>query len=208
MPKELFLKISKEKQEMFLSVAMSEFTSKPFEQVSVNTIVKKAGISRGSFYTYFEDLESLFIYLFSTVKAERFTYAKAFMLEAKGDYFDFIRKLFVYDFDKFNDEHKYSLFRNYIHYVQTVKKGSIQDYIIMEVIKELESNNVSVDQYIAQNKYDLNKQEVLDLFEVIVLIMINTLIKAENEKMMKEEVIKLFFRRLDYIENGVRKDKL
>ncbi len=207
MPKKMFFNISKEKQKKFLDTAMSEFTSKPFEQVSVNKIVKKAGISRGSFYTYFDDLESLFNYLFTTVKAERFKYAKDLMIEAKGDYFEFIRKLFVYDFDKYNDEHKYSLFRNYIHYVQTVKKGSIQDYIIMEVFKELEANNVPLDQYIAQNKYGLNKQEVLDLFEMIVLIMINTLIKAENEEMSKEEVFKLFFRRLDYIENGVRKDK-
>jgi hypothetical protein len=128
------------------------------------------------------------------------------LLEVNGDYFEFVRKLFMHDFDAFNSEHKYSLFRNYIHYIQTVKKGSIKDYIILEVFKELEKNNVPVDEFIYQNKYGLDKQDILDLFEMIVLIMINTLIKAENENMSKEAVFQLFFKRLDYIENGVRKD--
>ena len=55
MPKDMFNHIPKEKQEMFLNVAIEEFTMKSFEQVSVNSIVKTAGISRGSFYTYFEN---------------------------------------------------------------------------------------------------------------------------------------------------------
>lgn len=206
MPKQMFLNIKEDKRQRFLDAAMSEFTSKSFEQVSVNTIIKKAGITRGSFYTYFDDLESLFNYLFQSVKEERFKYAKTLLLEVNGDYFEFVRKLFMHDFDAFNSEHKYSLFRNYIHYIQTVKKGSIKDYIILEVFKELEKNNVPVDEFIYQNKYGLDKQDILDLFEMIVLIMINTLIKAENESMSKEAVFQLFFKRLDYIENGVRKD--
>lgn len=205
MPKQMFFNIKEDKRKRFLDAAMSEFTSKSFEQVSVNTIIKKAGISRGSFYTYFEDLESLFNYLFISVKEERFKYAKTIFVESNGDYFEFVRKLFIHDFDAFNSEHKYSLFRNYIHYIQTVKKGSIKDYIIMEVFKELEKNNVPIDVYLSQNKYGLNKLEMIDLFEMIVLIMINTLIKAENDEMSKEDVFALFFRRLDYIENGVRK---
>ena len=76
MPKQMFLNIKEDKRQRFLDAAMSEFTSKSFEQVSVNSIIKKVGISRGSFYTYFDDLESLFNYLFQSVKEERFKYAK------------------------------------------------------------------------------------------------------------------------------------
>lgn len=204
MPKKMFFNINEDKRKMFLNVAMDEFTSKSFEQVSVNTIVKNAGISRGSFYSYFDDLESLFNYIFKTVKEERFKYAKNLLIESDGDYFEFIRNLFIYDFDKYQSEKKYSLFRNYIHYVQTVKKGSIKDYILNEVFKELESQNVNVDYYLVSNSFGLSKEELLDLFEVIVLIMINTLIKAENEDLSKDEVIGLFIKRLSYIENGVK----
>jgi len=205
MPKKMFFNISEEKRQMFLDAAMSEFTSKSFEQVSVNTIIKKAGISRGSFYTYFDDLENLFNYLFKTIKEERFIYGRKVLLEVNGDYFEFMRRLFTYDYDKFQTEKKYSLFRNYIHYVQTVKHGSIKDYILNEVFQELESHNIDVDKYIKLNLYGLSKNELLDVFEIVVMIMINTLIKAENEGLSREEVVSLFHRRLDYIEHGVRK---
>lgn len=205
MPKKMFFNISEEKRKMFIESAMSEFTSKSFEQVSVNTIVKKAGISRGSFYTYFDDLESLFNYLFTSIKEERFTYGRKILLEVKGDYFEFVRRLFVYDFDNFQTEKKYSLFRNYIHYVQTIKRGSIKDYILKEVLKELELNDIDVEKHIKSNSYGLSKNELLDVFEIVVLIMINTLIKGENESLSKDEVISLFQRRLDYIEHGVKK---
>lgn len=205
MPKQMFFNISEEKRNNFLNAATSEFTSKSFEQVSVNTIVKKAGISRGSFYTYFDDLESLFNYIFQTVKEERFRYAKGIFLEANGDYFLFVKKLFLYDYDAFKQDNKYTLFRNYIHYIQTVKRGSIKEYILLEVIKELESKNINVDEFIQNNKYGYTTNEILDLFELIVVIMINTLIKAENESLTKDEVFTIFNKRLDYIQYGVEK---
>ncbi|MBU1019937.1 MAG: TetR/AcrR family transcriptional regulator, partial [Firmicutes bacterium] len=71
MPKQMFYNIPVEKQQMFIEAAMEEFTTKSFELVSVNSIIKKANISRGSFYTYFTDLDELFNYIFETVKTER-----------------------------------------------------------------------------------------------------------------------------------------
>jgi AcrR family transcriptional regulator len=64
MPKKMFYKIPVEKQEMFINAAIDEFTSKSFENTSVNSIIKKANISRGSFYNYFEDIEQLFNFIF------------------------------------------------------------------------------------------------------------------------------------------------
>jgi AcrR family transcriptional regulator len=42
MPKQMFLNIKEDKRQRFLDAAMSEFTSKSFEQVSVNSIIKKS----------------------------------------------------------------------------------------------------------------------------------------------------------------------
>ena len=101
MPKEMFYKIPLEKQEMFINVAIDEFTSKSFEQASINSIIKKANISRGSFYNYFEDIEELIMFVFEKVKQERFQYASEIIKSCDKDYFIFIRKLFEYDFDSF-----------------------------------------------------------------------------------------------------------
>ena len=54
MPKETFLKLSKEKQQKVINAAKKEFARAPIENVSIKNIVEEADIARGSFYQYFE----------------------------------------------------------------------------------------------------------------------------------------------------------
>ena len=70
MPKERFFYLPKEKRESILCSAKEEFTRFHFEEVSVSRIVKGAGISQGSFYTYFENKEDLRRYLFEGLWSE------------------------------------------------------------------------------------------------------------------------------------------
>ena len=58
-PKETFLKLSKEKQQKVLDAAKKEFARVPIENVSIKNIVEDADIARGSFYQYFESKEDL-----------------------------------------------------------------------------------------------------------------------------------------------------
>ena len=63
MPSSTFLNLAPEKQEKLLSAAVREFTERPYNEASINRIVREAGIPRGSFYMYFRDKEDLFRYL-------------------------------------------------------------------------------------------------------------------------------------------------
>ncbi len=63
MPSERFLKLSEEKQKRIVEAAVNEFARVPFENVSINQIIREADISRGSFYTYFEDKRDLLGYV-------------------------------------------------------------------------------------------------------------------------------------------------
>ena len=198
MPKKMFFNIPESKRKMFLEVAVDEFTTKPFEQVSVNTIIKKANISRGSFYTYFDDLEALFNYIFREVKAERISYAKKLIKDSQGHYFEFIKKLFLYDFDAYSKQGTYSLFRNYIRYIQTTKKTSLKETL-------LKDDDVDINQIFNMNELKIEKDELLDLIEIVVIIMINTFIKYENDNMSKEATITLFNKRMNLLQYGTRK---
>ena len=60
MPSARFLKLKGPKKIKILEAAMKEFLMHPVTMVSINQIIKSAGISRGSFYTYFEDKDDLF----------------------------------------------------------------------------------------------------------------------------------------------------
>ena len=71
MCKETFLRLPEEKRNRFLEAAWEEFTRVKFADVSINQIVRRAGVPRGSFYQYFADKEDLFTYLVS-MSRERF----------------------------------------------------------------------------------------------------------------------------------------
>jgi len=203
MPKEMFFKIKEEKRNRFIKAAIDEFTSKPFDSVSVNTIVKKAKISRGSFYTYFDDLDALFNYIFKGVKEERIKQANSLIKESNGDYFKFIKGLFEKDYDAYSKQGTYSLFKNYIYYLQSSKKVSIKDSILIETIATFIEQNNELNIF-DHNNLHLDKKEFLDLIEVIVILMVNTYMKSETENLTKAETISLFNKRISFLEYGVK----
>ena len=205
MPKDMFSHIPIEKQKMFLNVAIEEFTTKSFEQVSVNSIVKNAGISRGSFYTYFEDKDELFNYIFKQIREERFEYAKGVIKESKRDFFRFIKIMFIYDFEHFFNNNRYSLFRNYIHYLQVNKKGSIRDSIIMPLSNSEDNSVMKYSNIFDISRYNMDDNEFLDLVEMTIVIVINTFLKSESENLSKEEIIKIFNNRIEILKRGSRK---
>lgn len=55
-----FENLDPEKQEQILDAAADEFAAKGFESASINQIIQKAGISKGSMYYYFEDKRDLY----------------------------------------------------------------------------------------------------------------------------------------------------
>lgn len=63
MPRETFLNLSKEKQKNLLDAAILEFSEHDYHEASINQIINRAGIPRGSFYMYFKDKEDLYNYI-------------------------------------------------------------------------------------------------------------------------------------------------
>lgn len=78
MPTERFYRLAKEKQTAIRDAARREFISVPIDKVSINKIIQQVGISRGSFYTYFEDKWDILEYLYEDGRAKM----KDFCIEA------------------------------------------------------------------------------------------------------------------------------
>lgn len=85
MASERFLKLDKEKRERILSAAREEFSSVPYEDASINKIIKNAGISRGSFYTYFDDKEDLLSYIYGEMNRDMERSLRDSLLREKGN---------------------------------------------------------------------------------------------------------------------------
>lgn len=82
-----FLRLPEEKRNRFLNAAWEEFTRMRFTEVSINQIVRKAGIPRGSFYQYFLDKDDLFAYLLEEVRSHVKTEYRKALTASKGDIF-------------------------------------------------------------------------------------------------------------------------
>jgi len=63
MVKQGFLNLAAEEQNRVVEAALEEFANNDYENASLNNIISKAGISKGSMYHYFAGKEDLYLYL-------------------------------------------------------------------------------------------------------------------------------------------------
>ena len=56
-----------ERKNELIEAALDEFTTKSYENASLNKIIKNAGISKGTFYYHFQDKQALYTFLLETV---------------------------------------------------------------------------------------------------------------------------------------------
>ena len=74
MPKQTFLNLPDEKRDVIINAAVDEFVEHGLENASTNRIVASSGISKGSFYQYFEDKQDVFMYLISLLEQEKMAF--------------------------------------------------------------------------------------------------------------------------------------
>lgn len=94
MASQTFLNLDTNKRNKLIKAAMDEFSNVRYTEVSINKIISKAEISRGSFYTYFIDKDDLFSYLLEINKNNFFSLTKNVFKSCNGDMRESFLKLF------------------------------------------------------------------------------------------------------------------
>ena len=206
MPTERFNKLPEEKKKAIRDAAMEECIRVPFEKVSINKIIQNAGISRGSFYTYFEDKRDLVRYIFSdTADKLKFFWTKsvvthggnlwiaseelldqAIIFAQKGKMFQMMQSIVLYqDFDKLFAE---------IHGSNGVSEE--KDNEILEALYEV------------TDKEKFRKID-MDSFGILVSMIMGCVMESigwYNRHMESEENIKKIFReKLEILQHGICK---
>lgn len=96
MPKETFFNLPEDKRTLICNVAIDEFAKHSFDLASINRIVAKAGIAKGSFYQYFDDKEDLFQYLLQLTAEQKATYVSPAMQKPEEyDIFTLMREFYL-----------------------------------------------------------------------------------------------------------------
>lgn len=76
MPKQTFLNLPEEKRQAIVNAAIDEFAEHGYKSASINRMVANSGISKGSFYQYFEDKMDVFKYLMDVAANEKLEFFK------------------------------------------------------------------------------------------------------------------------------------
>lgn len=95
MPTERFYRLSDRKQRTIHEAAFREFSRVPLDKVSINQIIKDAEISRGSFYTYFDDKWDVLSYILEESQKEMQKRMYKCLGQTKGDIWSTLEAFFI-----------------------------------------------------------------------------------------------------------------
>lgn len=87
MPSETFFRLPEEKRQRILDAAWEEFTRVPYADASINRIILRSSIPRGSFYQYFTDKGDLFLCLIGPTRDRLMELFHSTLVEKRGDIF-------------------------------------------------------------------------------------------------------------------------
>ncbi|HQN18079.1 MAG TPA: TetR/AcrR family transcriptional regulator [Syntrophobacteraceae bacterium] len=115
-PRETFKNLENDKQQRILETAVEEFASQGFRQASINRMVQKLGIAKGSIFQYFGTKEGLFHVVFDhAVELVRLSLRQVKQDTAETDFFERIRRSLIAGI-RFIDQHP-KIYRIYLKMV-------------------------------------------------------------------------------------------
>lgn len=206
MPSQTFLNLPKEKQKTLLYAAIKEFTNVSYEDVSINRIIKEAGIPRGSFYMYFENKEDLYLYLLNNYKI-RFQEKLLTLISLEhGDIFETFTKLYDTMIDFCMSPAKIAFFRQVFTNINSktenhlFPKGEKPERVKQS---ELYQNFVAnIDRTILVDTSDSGVEEILEL---LFMMTIHTTIHSFVRGISKEEAKEIYKRKIELLKYGMKK---
>lgn len=127
MPKDTFFNLPQEKRERITKSALGLFASNPYHAVSVNQLVKAAGIPKGSFYQYFKDKKDLFRYLIQLIYADKVNRLRKVLINS-SNLFEILRVM-TYEAVEFARENpEYTAIANRLMTDPELKREILRDF--------------------------------------------------------------------------------
>ena len=197
MPSSTFLNLPAEKQEKLLEAATREFSHKPFNEASINQIIREAGIPRGSFYMYFQDKEDLFLYLIKGYMDQLLMLLEELLLQNGGDIFRALLDLYDYIQTKVDRQclGEVGAMTGIIRCNSGMQKNSLLEMLDPEVILQRLGDAVNSDLLDLRQDRDLG--DILGALLVVAAPMIYTGLQAGGDPATRdrlENILQIFKR--------------
>ena len=206
MPTERFNKLPEEKKKAIRDAAMEECIRVPFEKVSINKIIQNAGISRGSFYTYFEDKRDVVRSIFSDTADKLKDFWTTSVVSNGGDLWSASEELLDQAITFAQKGKTFQMLQSFVLYQDF-------DKLFSEVhggnhMGEKKGNEILAALYEVTDRANFQKTDMKSFTLLVSMIMACVMesIGWYNRHMESEENIKKIFReKLEILQHGICK---
>ena len=96
MPSDAFFRLPEVKRAHLVKVLQEEIERAGYDGFSIPNVLRNSGISRGSFYQYFQNKDEVFLYLTSCYYRDILQYTVKLLEENGGDFFDAMEQSYRY----------------------------------------------------------------------------------------------------------------
>lgn len=200
MPKDTFFHLDEEKRKKIMKAAKEEFTQNELHKSRVSNIIQKAGIPRGSFYQYFDDLTDLYYYVindsFDSLEQMGKKYA-----QFTDDVFEYALLSFKYDYEGFVHDKRHQFMRNVVKSISNDKRY-IKNFVnrrieyIKDVLSHMDLSNVKFKEH----------DEQIRMYQLIQDVKRNIIQRAIIDGKSKDEAYDDFKWHLDILKYGLIKE--
>jgi AcrR family transcriptional regulator len=136
MPLKTFYNLPKSRRLEIIDAACEEFALHEYGYASINNIVKRLDIAKGSFYRYFENKKDLYFYLITYAEKKRFEQVDALISGSGMDFFEMLVENFSM---KIQFDMEYPLFSAFLYNVMQEKNndeiGNIQLQVKQRILE-------------------------------------------------------------------------
>jgi len=194
------MKLPDEKKKRIFDAIYDEITRVPFPEMSINRVIKGAGIPRGSFYQYFNNKEDAFNYFVTEVSSNLKVYLSNKILSVHGDIFEIAEEILVSFVKEAPNVFGPDVIKHSIPYIDVKKISPFSDYIFnlseekrLQTFSALGIGSLKVK----------SEEEILDILSIIEALFHSIIPIAYVHPEYSEKLCCDFKRRLAIIKRAV-----
>lgn len=202
MIKKTFYNLPESKKERIYQAIKTEFDRVPVDKISINSIIKEANISRGSFYQYFDDKGDLYdIFADRLMESIKSNFTNV-LVKFKGDIFATMEEVVETHFRKITNPQAKNQIKKFLPGV-SVNTKTILDRIFEKSILYLNELTPNID----TRKFSINKStdDIRILFEMLMSISKNAMFDVLLLDRDVDDALNTFYVKLNIIKNGCLK---
>jgi AcrR family transcriptional regulator len=201
MPKQTFFNLPEEKKQNLIAAAEIEFSKVPLMKASVANIIKTAGIPRGSFYQYFENIEDLYMYLLEQETEKRKDDFISLLKKHQGDIIETVTEMYENFLVEMPDEEEHAFLKNGILNF-TNKDG----YSLTDLFDTANESKYAKDIIYLIDKKCLNineNNELIHIMQIIMAVVFRNFIEKFLKELSDEEAMNNFRIEMNLLKHGL-----